>query len=407
MKPFNAIANRNPSRSARSLSGDQALLRRLNRTALIRLVWQEPGLSRSEVAARLGLTKSSIGQVSQELIHEGWLGAGESSGGTPGRPSIPLSINRERFAMIGIELDVNRLNAVAVDPYGERLSGRTRTGDFRTLKFTLESIAEMITELQTCANLAGRHVLGVGIGAPGPVDLERELLTYAPNMPWENIPLHRLIAEHLPQFSPDKIFVDNDANLAAMSEYMFGPHRNSGDLLFVHLAYGIGGGIVKDHQIYRGAHGFAGEIGHISVLLNGPRCGCGSQGCAETLFSVPALEREMLEAGHASSFAELLERVAASDPVALRVVRRAATYLGAYLVNLANTLDPEVIVVGGLVAELGEAILEPARREMQRRMFGSRHRTLEVVTGQYRLDACAIGAAGFVWQNLLETTELD
>ena len=404
MKPTTANSNRN----ARSLSGDQALLRRLNRTALIRLVWQEPGISRSEVALRLGLTKSSIGQVAQELILEGWLGAGESStGSNPGRPSIPLSINRERFALIGVELDVNRLNAVVIDPYGLRLSSRTRSGDFRNLKFTLESISAMVGELQHCAAVAGRNVLGLGIGAPGPVDLERELLTYAPNMPWENIPLQRLIAEHLPQIPSSKIFVDNDANLAAMSEYMFGDHRNSGDLLFVHLAYGIGGGIVKDHEIYRGAHGFAGEIGHISVLLNGPKCGCGSQGCAETLFSVHALEREMLEAGHPVDFVELLERVKASDPMALRVVRRAATYLGAYLANLANTLDPKLIVVGGLVAELGEAILEPARREMQRRMFGPRHRTVNAVVGQYGTDACAMGAAGFVWLKLLETTELD
>ncbi len=395
--------------TTRPLAGDHPLLRRLNHAAVIRLVWKHPGISRSELASRIGITKSAVSLLAQDLIQEGWLFDGDSSGtSAPGRPSIPLRINAERFALIGFELDVTRLNAVSIDPYGARLGTVHQEGEVYNLRETLNRLELAARKLEAKAVAQGREVLGVGIGVLGPVDLERGLLTFAPNIGWEDIPMQRLASEHLPFIAPDRVFVDNESNLAAMSEYLFGAHRGCGHILYIHLAHGIGGGLIHDHRLYRGRHGFAGEIGHVTIVPNGPKCSCGNRGCAETLFSLTALEREMhKETGERVSIFGIKERLGRGDPIAESVVARAARHLGVFMGNLVNTLDPEVVIVGGRVAELGEALLEPARDEMQRRLFGKSHRTIIVERVEHGLDAPAMGAAGFAWHRLLQAAETE
>ena len=387
------------------------MLRRLNRTAIIRLAWERPGLSRSEIAAQLGLTKSAISLLAQELIQQGWLlepDADPSAARVPGRPSIPLSIHNDRFALIGLEVGVDFLNAVCIDPTGTLLWTRHVDGNSRHLRDTLERAATLIDDLRLEAQRHGRTVIGVGVGVPGPVDIEHGLLLQAPNLDWENIPLHRLLSEHLPDLPAHQIHVDNDANLAALCEYLFGKYRQTSDLMFILIEHGVGGGLIQNHRMYRGRHGFAGEIGHTIVQPNGPKCACGNFGCAETLFSVTAFEREMQrETGIDMCFPDFLERVRRKDAAALRVMQRAAAHFRVFINNITNTLDPEIIFVGGAIAELGEALLEPALQSVQRRAFGTRHRNINIVQSQYGADACAIGAAGFAWHKMLETAALD
>jgi predicted NBD/HSP70 family sugar kinase len=393
----------------RALAGDQTLLRQMNRTAIIRAVWETPGVSRSEVAQRVGLTKSTVSLLTGELIHEGWLADGESSiASTPGRPSIPLRINAERFALLGVEVGVHELNAVSIDPNGTVLREEHVHGDFRNLRVALEQVSILAHRLDSLAHREGRDVVGVGIGVPGPVNTASQVLAVAPNLGWSNIPLERLLHEHLSPSLGARVFVDNDANLSAMSEYLFGPNRHCSDLLYIYIAHGIGGGLMLNHAIYRGRHGFAGEIGHITMNPNGPKCSCGNHGCAETLFSVHAIERDVFEATNERlSLEQTRQRLLYGDRDVTRVLHRAATHLGVFVSNLVNALDPEVVVIGGPIMELGEALLEPARREMQRRLFGKTHRTVELRRSVFDGNECAIGAAGFAWHNLLETAGKD
>ncbi len=392
-----------------SLAGDHPLLRRVNHAAVIRLVWKYPGISRSELAARIGITKSGMSLLVQELLDEGWLQDGVSSAAiNPGRPSIPLFVDKDRFALIGVEIDVRRLNAVCIDPYGSKIGSLYEDGDFRPLQATLERVADLVRRLKTRAEQAGRTVLGVGVGVPGPVDLAHGLVKTAPNLGWNNISLHQLLADALPEVSADRIFVDNDANLSAMAEYLFANDRRSSDLLYIRLAYGIGGGVLHDHKLTRGRHGFAGEIGHMTILPNGPKCSCGNAGCAEMLCSFRGIQHALArETGETLEMPQVQERLDRGDEATLRVVRRAGTYLGIFAANLVNALDPEVVIVGGLGAALGDALLEPARREMTRRVFGRAHRTVPLLRSEFGLDDCALGAAGFVWHNLLQGVGLD
>lgn len=386
----------------RGLAGEKTLLKRLNRAAILRLVWEQPGISRTGVAERIGITKSTVSQLVGEMECEGWLQSGSSdAGNTPGRPAIPLTLNADSLALIGVELGLDAITAVAVDPYGRVLASATQAGKHPKVADALQHLGSMVARLRADPAVNGRSVLGMGVGVPGPVDVTRGLLLYAPNSGWKNLPLNDMIAAQTPNLP--RIFVDNDANLAVFAEYMFGVHKHSADLMYLYLNNGIGGGLILEHQLYRGRHGFAGEVGHMSIVPNGPRCSCGNRGCAETLFSWSALRAKLeLETKREMDISALLHALENGDEIVRRSVTQAGKYLGIFLSNLANAFDPKLLILGGPLAELGDWILVPALKEMHKRMFGDEFRQVSLEVCVYASNAGAIGAAGYAFHALMQ-----
>lgn len=386
----------------RGLAGEKTLLKRLNRAAILRLVWEQPGISRSVVAQEIGITKSTVSQLVAELESERWLSSGAGgAGNTPGRPSIPLSLNADQLALIGVELGLESVNAVAVDPFGRVLAQCNVKGRHERVAVALEQLAEVLKTLRSNRSLQGRTLLGMGVGVPGPVDVGRGLLLHAPNQGWKNVPIQRMILAQIPDIP--RVFVDNDANLAAFAEYMFGAHKHSADLLYLYLNDGIGGGLILEHGLYRGRLGFAGEVGHMNVLPDGAHCSCGSRGCAETLLSwrsVQATTKRLT--GTEMGVLEILEALRNGHQQLRLAIEQTGTYLGIFLGSLANIFDPKLLIVGGPIAELGDAILEPALLEMNRRMFGNEFRSVTVERCAFSNNACAIGAAGYAFHDLLQ-----
>ncbi len=389
----------------RGIAGEKTLLKRLNRAATLRLVWQEPGISRSALAERIGITKSTVSQSVAELEAEGWLESGNNDLSTaPGRPSIPLKLNHQNFALIGAEIRVKDINVVAVDAYGTVLAQVQQHGDYRNVSQALDHLEQSIRSILVHPHLEQRRVLGVGIGAPGPVDTAQGLVLHAPNLGWKRIALHTMILERLPDLP--NLHVDNDANFAVFAEYMFGQYKQSADLMYLYIETGIGGGLILGHQLHRGRRGFAGEIGHMTILPNGSRCSCGNQGCAETLFSTWALlESYQKETNQTINIETFLEKLRAQDPVVKRIVHKAGMYLGIFLGSLANVFDPKLMIIGGSFAQLGNNILEPAEKEIHKRLFGDEFRSIALETCVFGTNASAIGAAGFVWHDILQNTE--
>ncbi len=380
--------------------------KRPHRSAIIKLVWQNPGISRSQVATQLGLTKSTISLLVQELEHDGWLRTG--SGGVSlsmGRPSIPLFLNEEKFVLFGVEVGLNELSAVAINIYGEVLARVSQYGDYTNATTTISHVAKSIKTLLSENSLASRSVLGLGVGIPGPVDVARGLVLKVPSLGWENMPFLSLLQKQLPEIPDERIFVDNDANLSVMAVYLFGQHKHDGDLLYVHITTGIGGGLILDHRLYHGQRGFAGEWGHITVVPNGKKCLCGSQGCAETLFSLDAIQNAIQTGtGERPDLGRILELLEQRHPIVIKIIHKTAIHLGTFLGNLANIFDPKLIILGGRVAEIGEALIQPATQELERRLFGKEYRTLTVERCVFGLDSVTIGAAGFAFHQLLANT---
>jgi glucokinase len=287
----------------------------------------------------------------------------------------------------------------------------------RSIPTSAESGAEAVADrivgliegviLDTIAetNAHRRDFIGVGIGAPGPLDREKGIVIVAPNLGWRNFPLRDRIAEKLNLPAT----LDNDANCATVGEWWQGAARGGKNVISMTIGTGIGGGIVIDGQLFHGASDVAGEIGHTTIDLNGRHCKCGNYGCLEAYASGPAIAvraREVLVREETASLlpsmvggkldaitAETVYRAAQQgDAVASEIVRDTARYLGVGIANLLNILNADVVVVAGGVTQAGDALFVPLQAEVRRRAFRPAVDATRIVPGELPGTAGVVGA---------------
>jgi glucokinase len=254
--------------------------------------------------------------------------------------------------------------------------------------------------------------LGVGIGAPGPLDREHGIVIVAPNLGWRNFPLRDRIADRVKL--PAKL--DNDANCATMGEWWVGAAKGGTNVVGLTIGTGIGGGLILGGRLYHGSSDVAGEIGHTTIDSTGRRCKCGNYGCLEAYASGPAIAERAREAlaGDGNSVLPSMvggnvERITAQtvyeasekgDAVAREVVRDTARFLGAGIANLLNTFNPDCVVIAGGVTQAGAALFEPLNAEVRRRAFRPAVEACRIVPGLLPGSAGAVGAvATFLQQN--------
>ena len=261
----------------------------------------------------------------------------------------------------------------------------------------LDTIAE--------TNSSRRDVIGVGVGAPGPLDREKGLVVVAPNLGWRNFPLRDRISERLRL----PVTLDNDANCATVGEWWQGAARGGTNVVGMTIGTGIGGGLILDGKLFHGVSDVAGEIGHTTIDLNGRHCKCGNYGCLEAYASGPAIAtraREVLVREETASLlpslvGNKLESITAEtvykaaqqgDAVASEIVRDTARYLGAGIANLLNILNVDVVVVAGGVTQAGDALFVPLRAEVRRRAFRPAVDATRIVPGELPGTAGVVGA---------------
>jgi glucokinase len=308
---------------------------------------------------------------------------------------------------VGIDVGGTKINAFRVARDGTVLD----RGHAATPADDEEATVAAMIELARA--LVGEDVIAVGVGAAGLNETATGMLRFAPNLAWRNVPIALRLQEALGL----PVQVDNDANTAAFAEYRFGAGRGYRHLLLVTVGTGIGGGIVSDGRLFRGANGFAAEIGHIIVEPGGPLCGCGNRGCWEQVASGGAIGRIGREAvaEHPHS---LIARLAGGDPanvtgavvteaglggddVAVSLLAEVGRRLGEGIAGLVNTLDPQIVVVGGGAIQAGDLLLEPARRAFHDSVEAPDYRPrVPIVPAQLANDAGAIGAAALALEEL-------
>ena len=301
---------------------------------------------------------------------------------------------------IGVDVGGTKTEALRVSDTGEVEARSRLPTPARDQAATLETIGQAIEDVLT------DDVAAVGIGAAGLVDEPTGVLLSAPNIAWRNVPLRERIERRFER----PVTVDNDATAAAWAEHLLGAGRGFRHLLFVGVGTGIGGGIVIDGRLIRGAHGLAGEIGHIIVEPRGPVCGCGNQGCWEQVAGGHAIARagasavledpgsaiaKLAQGDPAHATGEVVARAAADgDPAAVAIIAQVGHRLGEGIAGLVNVLDPEAVVVGGGVSELGAPLLDPIReRFLQAVEFADVRPEVPIVAAALGNDAGAIGAA--------------
>ena len=257
---------------------------------------------------------------------------------------------------------------------------------------------------------ANAPVAAIGLVAPGPLDPWSGIVLDAPNIPgWKNYPLRAIIQERFDV----PILVGNDANAAALAEQRFGAGQGEPNLIYITVSTGIGGGIIVNGELLLGAHGLAGEIGHIIVEPDGPRCGCGNYGCLETLASGPSIARQArqrictaepgrileLAQGDPNAISAKIVNEAAQEgePLAVDVFRQAGTYLGIGLVTLLHLFDPNIVVIGGSVSKAGDLLFEPVREVVRRRCMTDHYwRDTPIVPAALGDDVGLLGALALV-----------
>jgi len=309
--------------------------------------------------------------------------------------------------VVGIDLGGTKISAGLV---GE--SAQIMTRDYRETRpgegedAVIARMVEAARSVMRDASVTASQVVAVGVGSPGPLDIEAGIVLGAPNLEgWEYVPLKKRIESTL----GIPTFLENDANAAALGEHRFGAGRGFAHMIYVTVSTGIGGGLILDGKLYHGVDGMAGEIGHTTILANGPLCGCGNRGCLEAVASGTAIARrarESVASGVPTTMTGMVEgdprRITAKivadaaqqgDPEARRILIEAMNYLGIGMANLVNLFNPQLIVIGGGVASIGDELFDCVRRAIARHALPAPKRSVQVVPAELGSDVGVLGAA--------------
>ncbi len=311
--------------------------------------------------------------------------------------------------IVGVDLGGTSLRAVVLDRRNRILAiEKIPTKAENPAAGLIRDIAASVRKAAIAAEVQWSRVGAVSVGAPGAVDPASGIVYKAPNLGWEDVPL----GAKLESILKVPVFVENDVNAGTVGEHVLGAGKGTSDMVGVFVGTGIGGGLILRGRLFDGFRGAAGEIGHIIVEKDGPRCGCGKRGCVEALASRSAVERDVrraIRAGAHSVVPQILKergrtRMTSSiivralrkrDPVVGRAFRRAQFYLGILVANLVNTLDPEAVVIGGGIAErLQERFVAPIRATAWKYFLRQDGRErVRIVPGTLGDNAGALGAA--------------
>jgi predicted NBD/HSP70 family sugar kinase len=388
------------------ITGDQRFVKSINRNVLLRLLLDEPSMSRAALAERSGLTKSTVSLLTKELIDEGWLAEdGVAVTGSPGRRPTPLRVDGRGLALIGAELGTDSLRVVSTSLHGEVLRSKSVHLRDRAPDVACHQLVELVTAESARVTRAGARLLGVGVGLPGAVDTAHGIIEFAPNLGWHNVEVGRRLARELGAggLAQVPVYCQNEADLAAIGETAFGS-RPIDPLVYISCSVGVGAGIVLNGALFTGATGAAGEIGHTILHVDGLACSCGRRGCAEAYVGLKAVAQaagflrdgEVDRAGLGADLAR---------PRAQRARKAFATAgdaLGVLLQNVWTTFNPKAIVLGGEAVTLGgEHFLDAAIERLARFGRDADLAPPAIRVAKYGDLATAVGGAAFALHALL------
>jgi glucokinase-like ROK family protein len=379
------------------MTGDQTLIKRMNKSLVLDTIIAHAPISRADISAKIGLNKASVSSLVAEWLEERLVletGLGESSGG---RKPVMLLYNASAGYAVGVDLGVNSVSAVLTDLSGAIVAKerhRLRVSDPAAVA---DVAARTIQSLADAAPASPYGVVGVGLGVPGIVDDAGVVLT-APNFGWNDAPLRQMLEARVSM----PFVIDNEANVGAVGEKQFGIGKDVGDLVYISAGVGIGTGLIVDHRLYRGASGFSGELGHMTIQADrGLPCGCGSAGCWEMYASEIALSAV---AGRSPELAELesaLRLAESGDADAIRVFEEIGRYLGIGIATVVNAFNPEMTIIGNRLALARPWIERPLREAVERHSLRHHRDRSRLEFASLGLDSAALGAASLAISRFL------
>jgi predicted NBD/HSP70 family sugar kinase len=338
------------------MTWNQQVVKANNKQQILNMIKEQSPISRANIAQQLGLTKGTVSSLVSELLDANLCyesGTGESSGG---RRPVMLLFNREAGFTIGLDIGVNYILGILTDLNGKIITEQKTTIKKGSYEEVMLIVKQTISFLITSKPDSHYGVIGIGVAVPGIVNNDGEVLL-APNLDWKDINLKRNLEKefNLP------VIIENEANAGTYGEKVFGLGKEYENLVYISAGIGIGVGFIFNNQLYRGAEGFSGEMGHMIIQVNGKNCTCGSQGCWELYAS----EQSLLNSASSLSINNndiTLEDLIAEAKVSLEVRTLFAEigyFLGVGINNIINTFNPEQIIIGNRLAMAKDWLTEP------------------------------------------------
>jgi glucokinase-like ROK family protein len=396
------------------LTGDQEKVRKVNRSLVLNTLRLRAPVSRAQVADVTGLTRGTVSNIVTDLIADGLVFEDKLGDSRIGRPSILLGLRPDGGAVIGVEIGVDFVSVLLTNFVAETLwEARAQTSPS-------QSQTEIIHQAETCIDQAlsvakenGLRPLGIGVGLPGLVNARQGNLIVAPNLRWTNLPLRLIWNQrfHLP------IYIENEANLAALGEYYFGVARNVDNFISLTSDIGLGGGIMIDGRLFRGGHGYGGEIGHIQRDPQGEACGCGRIGCWETQVGPRAVlqrvkkefqthhDQSLLDACSGDlnhlTFEIVVQLALNGDAICRQAIEEVAINLGVGIADLVNIFNPDLIVIGGAFISAKDIMHSIIEKTIFSNALQPSTDNLQIKFSERSTEACVLGAVAVVLDDIL------
>ncbi|MEV0494187.1 ROK family transcriptional regulator [Streptomyces atratus] len=383
--------------------GSQTSLHRANLERVVRAVRMAGSLTQAEIARSTGLSAATVSNIVRELKDGGTVEVTPTSAG--GRRARSVSLSGDAGIVIGVDFGHTHLRVAVGNLAHQVLAEESEPLDVDASSAEgFDRAEQLVKRLIETTGISQDKVIGVGLGVPGPIDVESGTLGSTSILPgWTGINPSEELAARLGV----PVYVDNDANLGALGELVWGSGRGVKDLAYIKVASGVGAGLVIDGHIYRGPGGTAGEIGHITLDESGPVCRCGNRGCLETFtaarYVLPLLQPSR---GPDLTMERVVQLAREGDPGCRRVIGDVGRHIGSGVANLCNLLNPSRVVLGGSLAEAGELVLGPIRDSVSRYAIPSAARQLSVLPGALGGRAEVLGALALALSEMGDSTLL-
>lgn len=393
---------------------DFRTLREYNHMLVLNSVRLQGPSARVSLAQQTGLSKTTVSNIIDQLLQDNLVTEGDfiDAAATGGRRPILVQFNEDLGLVLGIDVGMTSITLITTNLAGQVKSVWNEPFDLTTTPQTcLAMLCAAIRIFMARADLQWDQILGIGVGLTGPIDPRTRTLLYPPGEhSWEGIDIAAFISQ---QFQVP-VYVENNANLAALSEGRYGVGKPFSDFVYITIGQGIGCGLIRNQQIYRGAMGAAGEIGHLQLADDGPLCICGKRGCLETLADNKAI---ITDASEGISLARLAPRArvsphladaedldindiihaAESGEMSARLaIQQAGRYIGAAVAIIINLINPEIVILDGVTIRTGRYLLEAVQEESARHTLPAVWPATKIIPGQLGDLAVSLGAATVV-----------
>ena len=400
-------------------TADQESVRKVNTSLVLNALRLHAPISRAELANITRLNRSTISNIVNVLLEDGLVLEMDAMESKIGRPGIALALRPEGGAVIGVEIGVGFISVILTD-FVANILWREWI-EFLPSKPQIEVISDteiLIDQAISFAEEKHLRVLGIGLGVPGLVNVQKGELLFAPNLGWRDVPFRLMWNQrfHLP------LFVENEANLGALGEYYFGVGRDVDNFIYLSSGVGLGGGVIIDGKLFKGGRGFAGEIGHIQRDPQGELCGCGRRGCWETQVGPRAVLQRVkysMQSDPANSaakyangdldnltFNQVVDCALQGDQLCRSALEEVGNNLGTGIADLANIFNPQMVVIGGAFSYGREIILPVLENTISAETLPAVKEELSIIFSEHGADACVLGAIAVVLDDILREIAL-